>query len=117
MADEIRPEVAAFARLMEAKLREHDPDRPEGWKGAEPWRLGYSLGGHVDKMIARLANAHDGTVDRAQAARDIADCLNFLMMIADTTGVLEEFRGGAAGVPDAGAADGEAGKVAPHPAG
>lgn len=34
---QIRPEVLAFAHLMETKLREHD-DRP-GWKGWAPYRL------------------------------------------------------------------------------
>jgi hypothetical protein len=111
--EDIRPEVLAFARLMEAKLREHDPAHPEGWKDAEPFGLATGLHEHAFTLAMRLAAG----VTPAQTARDIADCLNYLMMIADVTGVLEGFRDGEARVPDAGAADGQAGQVAPHPAG
>jgi hypothetical protein len=113
MADEIRPEVVAFARLMEAKLRDHDPGHPEGWQDAEPFGLAASLDEHAFTLALRLAAG----VPPAQTARDIADCLNYLMMIADVTGVLEGFAMARTGVPAAGAADGQAGQVAPHPAG
>lgn len=83
----IRPEVLRFARLMEEKLARHDGDKA-GWRDTDPAYLAYDLGAHVAKLAER-ANGHAPTAaTRAQTASDIADCLNFLMMIADVCGLL-----------------------------
>lgn len=77
----IRPEVLKFVRLMEEKLRLHDDDKP-GWKDARPGALLVDLSNHLVKMHDRLGR---GTI---QTGRDIADCLNYLMMVADVCGLL-----------------------------
>lgn len=77
----IRPEVLRFARLMEEKLRRHDDDKP-GWKDARPGALLVDLSNHLVKMYDRLGR------ETIQTERDLADCLNYLMMVADVCGLL-----------------------------
>ncbi len=98
---DVRPEVLAFALLMEAKLREHD-DRP-GWKDT-----------HTDVFMDRLVEERrelrcalnklervkapyfpfrqDSAVKEAarEAAWEAVDVANFAMMIADNLGALDE---------------------------
>lgn len=96
MSDEIRPQVMAFARLMEAKLREND--HKGGW-----WHDG------TDALLKRLLeetrelaaltetsgawcsappSAALDAVKRAEVGREAADVANFAMMIADVCGAL-----------------------------
>lgn len=78
----IRPEVLAFARIMEAKLRAHD-DRP-GWKEDQ-------VGALLLRAIEELDEVRDawqtGRSSKEMAA-EAADVANFAMMIADVSGGL-----------------------------
>lgn len=77
----LRPEVAAFAMLMEERLLLND--HKAGWKN--------------DDLLALVARLHDETsklVRRAWGSRpkiggDAADVANFAMMIADVSGALD----------------------------
>jgi len=94
---DIRPAVAQFATLMEAKLRQRD-DRP-GWKGQSvDWLLG-RLCDEVDELRMALLlvdrpepeQSPRETFERlalASAADECADVANFAMMIADVLGEL-----------------------------
>lgn len=78
----LRPEVLAFARLMEAKLRTHDHDRGrQGWKDDDPKALYDRLLDEVKELAFELWNK--GTADEA------VDVANFAMMIADVVGGLK----------------------------
>jgi len=85
-----RPEVKAFADLMEAKLREHDARKgAQGWKGMHWQPLLDMLGEHLHKFDDRLQSAQGP----AQAGRDAADIANLAMMIADVCGALPQNEG------------------------
>jgi len=77
----LRPEVAAFAMLMEAELRKHD-DRP-GWKHCNlDWLLG--------RLREETGELSDAVFIRGQhTAEEAADVANFAMMIADVSGGLK----------------------------
>ena len=100
-----RPEVLAFAHLMESKLREHD-DRP-GWNDPsigdderddnlrELWdRLSEEANELDDALRSYVGDEHDDLEDRRDPdyARDAVweavDVANFAMMIADVLGGL-----------------------------
>lgn len=89
---DVRPEVAAFALRMEAKLREND-GKPvkRGWKLASPWQLLDRLRGET----LELEQAMYQPVKRSQClvADEAADVANFAMMIADVRGGLMEETG------------------------
>ena len=81
--NELRPEVLAFARLMEQRLREKDADKGAGWKKMSE----DALNTHALSKSIRLEKAvHSGSKDRVQHAVDLA---NYCMMIADVAGALE----------------------------
>ncbi len=92
---DVRPEVAAFALLMEAKLREND--HKGSWKGEATSYLSRRCGNELDELRAalRTLNAYDGMDAnkrlgyRATVAREAADVANFAMMIADACGGLD----------------------------
>jgi NTP pyrophosphatase (non-canonical NTP hydrolase) len=83
---DVRPEVAAFALLMEKKLREND--HKGGWIDED-----------VDWLFTRLeeeagelytSNLTGPTEeDRKKIGEEAADVANFAMMIADVTGALK----------------------------
>ena len=75
----LRPEVAAFAMLMEAELRKHD-DRP-GWKQSSPNWLMERLQEELKELSVALD--YKGPCGVGQEAADVA---NFAMMIADVSG-------------------------------
>lgn len=78
---ELRPEVAAFARLMERELRTNDARRgAEGWKGMTAAELLRML--DVDAAKLRFAL---GAGDATKAIEQCADVANMAMMIADVT--------------------------------
>lgn len=111
-----RPEVRAFADLMEAKLREND-DKP-GWKGDNPFDLLNRLQSEKSELSQVTRKAFDETgwpkperedwqprgnkfdyrfaTDAEQAelipeiGREAADVGNFAMMIADVCGALPD---------------------------
>lgn len=93
---EWRPEVVAFANLMEAKLREND--HKGGWKtedaedlfgrlGAECVELSEAIGLWRIQDDWRSAALHLPAC-RKNVAREAADVANFAMMIADVCGAL-----------------------------
>ncbi len=96
----MRPEVLAFARLMEAKLREHDDDRGSGWKYDDPeqlleriWEEANELHDALEGFRSAEGESGDRTpaVEKAamNAAIEATDIGNFAMMIADVLGVLD----------------------------
>ena len=81
----LRPEVAAFARLMEKRLREND--HKPGWKGDDP----EDLFERVHDETCELADELEAIPRRPGAiGKESADAANMLMMVADVCGALEE---------------------------
>jgi len=72
----LRPEVGAFAALMEAELRKHD-DRP-GWKKEDVQWLFGRLKDESVELITAIAKHEPEAI-----AKEAADVANFAMMIAD----------------------------------
>lgn len=95
---ELRPEVLAFAHLMEAKLREND--HKGGWANEHQRHLFDRLQEEADELA--LVISHGTPWSRAQNLRapnpewvgsEAADVANFAMMIADVCGALTAPRG------------------------
>ncbi|WP_398457459.1 hypothetical protein [Sphingomonas albertensis] len=86
---EVRPEVRAFALLMEKQLKAND--HKSGWKDDDPKAL---IGRLIDETheLIDVANT-PATRPRAALKRmgqEAADVANFAMMIADVCGALGE---------------------------
>lgn len=103
-ARELRPEVLAFAHLMERKLREND--HKPGWKRDNPQALLCRIGDETRELALAVAgwgaNLTQGMDDLGRGAdplsladrqirvgREAADVANFAMMVADRCGGLE----------------------------
>jgi len=86
---DVRPEVAAFALRMEAKLRENDgkPGKT-GWKLSSPWGLLDRLRGETHEL--EQAMYQPVWRSQQQVINEAADVANFDMMIADVRGGLLE---------------------------
>lgn len=86
----LRPEVLAFARLMEGELRKHD-DR-EGWHFLNVWWLWKRLLQEKDELLAAL-HFRDRTglseVSSSLVGQEAADVANFAMMIASRVAALQ----------------------------
>ncbi len=86
----VRPEVAAFALLMEAKLREKD--HRGGWDECTTAWLMSRLREEAKELAGELSRRtdFDGEEDRwaRLIGREAADVANFAMMIADVCGAL-----------------------------
>ena len=81
----LRPEVLAFARLMEQRLRDHDADK----RGAASWKTaseGDLIVHAISKGMQLEQAVRCGFVSRNRHAVDLA---NYCMMIADVAGALE----------------------------
>ena len=76
-----RPEVIAFANLMEQQLRAND--HKPGWKEDERWPLFHRM---VQEMRETGDVLDEGSPDTI--GREAADVANFAMMIADVCGAL-----------------------------
>ena len=86
---ELRPQVAAFAQLMEQKLRKHDDDRgTRGWSSMTPMDLCWRLDREVDELKHSLCCLGAGS-DLSDVAGECADVANFAMMIIDVLEQLE----------------------------
>jgi len=96
LGGEWRPEVVAFANIMEAKLREND--HKGGWKTDDAEDLFVRLGEECVELSEaiglwriqddwRSAALHLPAC-RKNVAREAADVANFAMMIADVCGAL-----------------------------
>lgn len=80
-----RPEVRAFADLMEAQLKAND--HKPGWKN-DDWRaLRMRLGDEMRELFAACVRKETGR-DHADIGPEAADVANFAMMIADVCGAL-----------------------------
>ncbi len=77
----IRPELLAFALLLERRLRAHDATKGEGWKRK----------GAVDHLIGCQASALHLKVQNApeRNAQLALDAANRAMFLLDVTGFLE----------------------------
>lgn len=84
--DVIRPEVLAFAKVMEQKLRENE--HKGGWRNDSTWALLARLREEVGEMYDVLSSPIDPVV----VGREAADVANFAMMIADNAGALSKAR-------------------------
>lgn len=86
---EVLPEIAAFARVMDAKIKGHNIDRGEyGWRTASPARLMEWLDRYVEALrdavtLPSLAR------DPAKVTSKAANIANLAMMIADVAGDLD----------------------------
>ena len=80
----LRPEVLAFALIMEKELRKHD-DRP-GWKDD----TAHSLIRRIMEETEQLYTSVNFCIDTPeQIASNAADVANMAMMVADVRGGLE----------------------------
>ncbi len=83
-----RPEVVAFANLMEAQLRAND--YKQGWKDDRPEALWDRMRDEVTELIDATHPGSRTTVEawRNHVGAEAADVANFAMMIADVCGAL-----------------------------
>ena len=85
-----RPEVRAFADLMEQQLRAND--HKGGWKDCKPLELWRRIGEESHELfleIWRDRSIEDPVpADPGRVGREAADVANFAMMIADVCGAL-----------------------------
>lgn len=82
----LRPEVQAFARLVETQLRAND--HKGGWSGCSPeWlvaKLSEELGEVARYVVRRADRGH-----AAEVAKECADIAAVAMMLADVCGGLK----------------------------
>lgn len=82
---DVRPEVAAFALLMEARLRAND-DKP-GWKEGDAFQLMERIHEEAFELDGAIRESfYPGGKNRT--GEEAADVANFAMMIADLCGAL-----------------------------
>jgi len=84
---ELRPEVLAFALLMEQRLREKDADKGGSWKGMTASALFTPF---LSKAFAVEKGIFHGKMPYTEHAIDVA---NYAMMIADVSGALDTTEG------------------------
>jgi len=89
---ELRPEVLAFALLMEARLREKDADKGQGWKKKTDIDLTVNICAAA-RSIEQSLFPHRGE----RSIKALVDMSNHCMMLTDVLGALEtlEANGGA----------------------
>ena len=80
----VRQPVMEFARLMEEKLKEHDPARGRfGWQESTTAYLMARLVDEIDELRLALSAGDEHAV-----VREGVDVANFTMMVADLMGKL-----------------------------
>jgi NTP pyrophosphatase (non-canonical NTP hydrolase) len=84
-----RPEIVAFANLMEAKLRAND--HKGGWRNDRAADLHSRLLEEAEELFDALnwRSAFLGAADPERIGSEAADVANFAMMIADVCGALD----------------------------
>jgi len=99
----LRPEVQAFAEMMEAKLQENA--HKGGWKGCTTAYLSRRCGNELEELRSVVQRLHAWMRDNtfpsgrgpsltdnadlsAEIGREAADVANFAMMLADVCGAL-----------------------------
>ena len=89
----LRPEVEAFAQIMEAVLRTND--HKGGWKLLTPLECMSRLGDEVDELHSEIKEGgHPFWTEERQLAKichEAADVANYAMFTADCAGALELF--------------------------
>lgn len=82
---ELRPEVLAFALLMEARLREKDEDKGASWKQrpTDTFTGSICIKSQMLDRDVRLIG------DRTKASANAVDLANYCMFIADVSGALD----------------------------
>ena len=87
VAGYLRPEVLAFACLMEAKLRRHDHDRGrKGWEDSDIM----VLADRIDDERCELLRALQRDAAPDVIAGECADVANFALMVADVRTGLDQ---------------------------
>ena len=86
----VRPEVLAFAHLMESKLKKND--HKGGWKNCDPSWLFNRMYEEIEEIKIPLLTDKNEQAKRRHEQRDrisleCADVANFAMMIADVCGI------------------------------
>lgn len=94
---ELRPEIEAFAQMMERVLR--DNEHKGGWSKCEPFWLLRRLFQETDELTLAISEhlgrtlfpprSLDSAPRKHELAREAADVANFAMMIADVCGALK----------------------------
>lgn len=89
----LRPDVEAFAQMMEFNLMAHDQDRGKrGWEGCDPLWLLRRLRDEVDELECALSYSIAPTPEKparpGSVRREAADVGNFAMMLAVVAGAL-----------------------------
>jgi hypothetical protein len=85
VVQELRPEVLAFALLMEQRLRDKDEDKGQSWKDVSDID---HLRVNATSKIFMIETAIDQGKNKAAAGYAV-DLANYAMMIADVAGVLK----------------------------
>ena len=80
----VRPEVAAFALLMERELAKHDDEKHTGWKTCRGKWLLIRLREQVERLAQDCFDRHNPD----ELGHRAADAANFCMFIADVGGAL-----------------------------
>ena len=80
---ELRPEVLAFALLMEERLRERDADKGQTWKEKALFGLSTAALAKASFVQTDIVKNH-----RIAATKHVVDVANYCMMIADVAGSL-----------------------------
>lgn len=84
---QLRPEVLAFALLMEQRLREKDEDKSDQWKTVDEGDLLVQVNSKTMLLDASVRGGYDAKV------RHAVDLANYCMMVADVAGALESAGG------------------------
>ena len=82
---ELRPEVLAFAMLMEQRLREKDAERGQSWKNMTGKDL---LTPAISKLFRIEKAIFYPDIHVQDIGRNAVDLGNYCMMIADVAGTL-----------------------------
>lgn len=82
--NELRPEVLAFARLMEQRLREKDEDKRQSWKEKHIIDLTVNICSAARRIETELF-----PIKGKQSIKSLVDMANHCMMLADVAGALD----------------------------
>ena len=87
---ELRPEVLAFALLMEQRLAEKDADKGLSWKQWDVPHLKVAMVSKASRMeLAMVEVQHFNHPLSGATTKHAVDLANYCMMIADVAGALE----------------------------
>lgn len=84
---ELRPEVQAFAQMMELRLRAHDEKKGTSWKKEEAASFLLLTRQRLNALERTLQKKTRTDADSLIVAHEASDAANFCMMLADVFGV------------------------------